>query len=768
MILKRIKEIKNIDAFDFFTWLGDDLKKHNLIYGWNSSGKTTISRMFNFLERKTIHIPDLTSIKFSIQTDAGIIKQNDLTSHALNLRVFNEDFIEENLLFEESQAKKIVMIGKENIEIKKEIDRIEADYRTKQNNIEVLEKEQERLPKLDKILSEAGSQVPQHFTNTPLGGKAYYGRNYDKSNVEKRLESGTISEENLASLIIGDQADINAKMDVIKSEKKEIKLNVMMIPDFSELFDSANRLLGTAIKIKDIKELKDDKYLRDWIEEGYKLHRDRSLAECQFCKNTIPDGLLTHFRSFFTDELQEAKKKIDDSIALLGNSTYTDVTFNLESSDLFLESIKEYTVSKNQLAEQAQKIEGAINLLTKKLKDKKDNLHDNTKRYSIVEYPKFAVEQANVNLKKIENIVIKHNKKVAAIPEEVNKTAESIELHIIALALSNRQYFPTKKESDRLKKEVVQLKSERDKLVVQIKIKKALLYNASDAEDKINVILKDFFGDSHIYLEATESEDDEVRYILKRRNKDAKHLSEGEESVLALVYFLIKLEEDGCDKENCLIIIDDPVDSQDSIFLFRTAGLVKRKLKKVGQLLVFTHNFEFFNLMRDWFLSQHKDDSSMYLISYDREAVRQEVKIENLPELLKEYKSEYQYLFCRLYQFANDIKHLDEPLVANIARKVLEYFAGFKWSCKTTEDFTSIVHNRFIANPDQLKNGIGDFIVKFLHEYSHGQDFSRAISASMLEGKPIAQNVLKFIELADKEHYDSIKNLCAPAITTPR
>ncbi len=159
-----------------------------------------------------------------------------------------------------------------------------------------------------------------------------------------------------------------------------------------------------------------------------------------------------------------------------------------------------------------------------------------------------------------------------------------------------------------------------------------------------------------------------------------------------------------------------------------------------------------------WFVSRSEDDSSLYLISLDKENKVQEVKIENLPELLKEYKSEYQYLFSRLYQFANDIKHLDEPLVANIARKVLEYFSGFKWSCKTTEAFTSIVHNRFVANENHLKKGTGDFVVKFLHEYSHGQDFSRPVSASMLEGKAIAINVLKFIQLADKDHYDILKD----------
>lgn len=764
-MIKRVKEINQIDAFDSFTWHGDDLKKYNLIYGWNGSGKTTISRLFNFLERKVVHIPDLASIEFTIQTDTGAIKQNNLTSHTLNVRVFNEDFIEENLLFEESQAKKIVILGKENVETKKEIDRLEADYQAKQRNVEALEKEQEKLPRLDAILTEAGRRVPQRFTNTPLANDTYYGRSYNKSNVERRIESGTVSENNLSSLIITDQAVIDAKMDIIKSEKKEIELTTTQIPVFSELFDSANELLGAVVRVQDIKELKEDKDLRDWVETGYKLHKDRALTECQFCKSKLPDDFITHLGSFFTDELQKTKKEIDDSITSLGNSDYTTVALELETSSLFSGPAREYVVAKKELEEETKKIKGAINLLINGLKIKKENLHNHTKKHIPTKYPKSAVAQANASLGKIENIVAEHNKKVATISEEVKSAAESIELHIIASTFSDRQYFPNKKENDRLTDEITKLKAKRSGLTQQIRANKASLLNAFDAVDKINAILREFFGESHIYLEIIESEDGGIRYVLKRRNRDAKHLSEGEESVLALVYFLIKLEEDGPDKENCLIVIDDPVDSQDSIFLFRTAGLVKRQLKNVGQMLVLTHNFEFFNLMRDWFLSkQLKVDSWMYFISLVNENASQEVEIENLPELLKEYKSEYQYLFCRLYQFVNNIKSLDEPFVANIARKVLEYFAGFKWSCRTTEDFTNIVLNRFVADPNNLKKGTGDFVVKFLHEYSHGQDFSRPISASMLEGKPMAQNVLKFIELADGEHYNYLVALCVEPI----
>ncbi len=758
MKTKHIKEIKNTDAFDVFNWLGDDLKKYNLIYGWNGSGKTTISRVFSFLEKRQVHQKDLASIEFSIQTDIGSIKQTGLATHTLNVRVFNEDFIEENLLFEQSQAKKIVILGKENVAVQKEIEELGVQLLDKEKAITVLEEQLNRVPDLNAILTKAGSEVPQQFANTPLASGGYYGRSYNKTKVDKRLENGDVDESKMSSLIL-DVGDLDTKKDVIKSEKKSVQVNVSDIPDLSKVFAGANELLNTSITITEIEELKDDKKLRDWVKEGYSLHKERKLSDCKFCKGALPDSLLTHLGSYFTDELQKAKQQIDSTVSSLGTQ-YANGVLNLDGGTLFQDLVKRFDTSKGELSAQVKVIEEAITTLVNQLKDKGENLHDHSKKYSPVEYPAEAVAKANTAIGKIKGVIDEHNNKVATIADEVKRCAEAIELHIIAKTLSDREYFKHKKEDERIRTEVSKLMAERTAIDGQIKTKKASLQNATDAVEKINSILAEFFGSDYIHLEVTETVSKEIEYVLKRRDKFAKHLSEGEASVLALVYFLVKLEEDGCDKKNCLIVVDDPVDSQDSNFLFRTAGLIKRQLKDAGQLLILTHNYEFFNLVRDWYLSQQiKEHSALFFISHNKSGTPQEVKVENLPELLKEYKSEYQYLFSRLYRYSKDTEALDEPLVANIGRKVLEYFAGFKWACKTTESFAEIVNNRFIGDPSHLKKGVGDFVVKFLHEYSHGQDFSRPISASMLESKQIAHNVLEFIRLADDDHYDRLEKL---------
>ncbi|MCK4947823.1 MAG: AAA family ATPase [Candidatus Aureabacteria bacterium] len=758
MAIKRIKEIKNIDAFETFCWDGEDFKTYNLVYGWNGSGKTTVSRILNFIERKIIHIPELQSIEFTVQFDESLIKKQDIENNSLSIRVFNEDFIKENLAFESSEAKKIIIVGKDNIDTQKKLTALEAELKRKEDEWTQLDTQLSKIGRLDAILKEAGGEVPRQFGNTPLANDKYYGRSYNRSKVEARINNGTVSESNLSVLIISDPADIDAKKEVVKSEKGKIDLVLKQIADFSHLFQSANDLMGVVVNVESIDELEADKELRDWTESGYKLHKDRKLNACKFCGGNLPKGRLDRLGNFFTDELQKIKDQIDETVSKLSLDS-KEVEINLDSSLLFPEFTKDYIELQATITDKGKILLDKIRSLKEGLISKKDCLHEQSKKFSHIDFPKEAFENINEAIEKINNIIVQHNAKFDVIEDEIKKAAEDIELHIIAAVLSNKEYFKKKKETEETEKKIASIKSKSALLAEKINSLKATLHNASDALNKINQTLKDFFGESHIFLEIAERAEG-VGYALKRRGKDAKHLSEGEKSILALVYFLVKLEEDGFDKNNAVVVIDDPVDSQDGNFLFRTYGFLKRQLKDVHQLIILTHNYEFFNLIRDWLCEPTIRSKSHLFIMNRVSDGGQKVNIENLPTLLQEYKTEYHYLCCRLFQYFNETSIIDAPLIANIGRKILEYFATFKWSCKSTEEFSNIVLSRFINDPDHLKKGTGDFILKFVHEYSHGRNFSRDVSAPALEAKSIAKNVLEFIRFADKEHYGYLKALC--------
>lgn len=759
-MIAKIKQIQGIDAFDNLRWEGEDLRTYNLIYGWNGSGKTTIARVLAFLEKREITLTEFESVDFGIQTTTGVLKTPDLKSHSLDLRVFNSDFVNKNVLFDDSTAKPIVMMGEENLGLQREIASLEEEKRAAQKDLDVLKS---RCPKAAKhldILSDAAALVPKQFTNTLFADDLYYGRSYRKPKVDALLENGTITEQNLDSLFIDDQEVLEGKKEIVKQEKSAIEFSLEELKQKRMLFENANSLLKSDVRTDGLKELTEDPKLRAWIEDGYRLHQERNLNICQFCQNQVSKERYEELSRYFTSELKEAKDDLDGLVVTLKVVETGDKVLGIDSGKLYPDLAKEYLGAKQILQTSGDTIGRATQELICRLEKKRDSLTGVQEFPDAVPYPEADARAFNEAVATIKALLAKHNERVQNREKESHDAAKSIELHTVAGVLKAKEYFLHKNEYEEAEANKNGLIGRIEGLTQNIKLKRGMMKNTAIAAQKINDIARKYFGEGQIYLENDDSGGENGGYVLKRRNKAAKHLSEGEKSVLALIYFFVKLEEEGCAKTSCVVVVDDPVDSQDVRYLFQTYGLLKWQLMHAKQLILFTHNYEFFNLIRDWLISKpYRDNSRLYLVSINKSGATRELVVEDLPELLRKYKSEYQYLFSLLYRYARGEGNLEEPLVANIARKVLEYFAGFKWVCKTEEEFTNIMLTRYANEDNVYKRGICDFVLKFVNEYSHGQEFSRPTSATMLEAKKIAENTLEFIKHADSDHYSRLKEI---------
>ena len=122
-MIKKIKKIKNMGIFKDYSWDHElpGFKRYNLIYGWNWSGKTTLSNLFAFLELgSSDKYPD---IEYEIETETGDIKQGE--TYSRKVRVFNQDYISKNVPVLIGKAKHIFIVGEENKKIAEEIKRDE-------------------------------------------------------------------------------------------------------------------------------------------------------------------------------------------------------------------------------------------------------------------------------------------------------------------------------------------------------------------------------------------------------------------------------------------------------------------------------------------------------------------------------------------------------------------------------------------------------------------------------------------------------------------
>lgn len=102
----------------------------NILYGRNYSGKTTLSRVFRALETRKMPL-NYVSPSFTIYGDKGNVTQAGIQAHNYEVRVYNRDFVTDNLSFLVNQQigaeiKTFAVVGEQNKEIDDAIAAIEA------------------------------------------------------------------------------------------------------------------------------------------------------------------------------------------------------------------------------------------------------------------------------------------------------------------------------------------------------------------------------------------------------------------------------------------------------------------------------------------------------------------------------------------------------------------------------------------------------------------------------------------------------------------
>ena len=102
-----------------------EFKKVNTLYGRNYSVKTTLSRIFRALETGSISSKySATEFQLSFGGGSNNATQKALNSHDQVVRVFNEDFVRENLCFivdDEQTINSFAILGEDNANLEVKI-----------------------------------------------------------------------------------------------------------------------------------------------------------------------------------------------------------------------------------------------------------------------------------------------------------------------------------------------------------------------------------------------------------------------------------------------------------------------------------------------------------------------------------------------------------------------------------------------------------------------------------------------------------------------
>lgn len=746
-MIKRINHIKNFGVFNDYRRTGSiqDFSKLNIIYGWNYSGKTTLSRIFQCFEEKELkeHYADA---EFELEDyDGNKGDSKNLDFNGLDIKVFNSDFIRDNIHLEGESFNPILLLGEETKKAEDEIkNKSEKSVRLKSIEIS-LRKEHTALSNqiLAGLTNRASLikdtlQIVQAFTRTHIRPI------FDK--VKNDYKAYIKTDKEIASLIKQATASDSDKLP----KKEDFSTTVNM----SHLITEAKGLLKQIPEFSNtIQYFVDNPEIANWVEEGLPLHINRD--KCEFCGNNLEPEHIETIAAHFSDDLKNHKQLLIELTNLVQESKLPYP--GLQKSDFYKEYWQSFEKKNGDLKKNIKSYNKQLTNIIKLIEIKSDKPFQPIIDFSSV------VDKEELIKKKISdyNLLVKKNREKTDEFESTKSNAiEDLKNHYTAKFVADIELEKKNSKIGLYKVREKKFQELQSKLEGEIKILESKVSKAHKGSEKLNEYISKFLGRDEINV-VVEKEQEKERFRLKRKEAKAVNLSEGEKTAIAFSFFLTKLLE--CkDLKKVVVYIDDPISSLDSNHIFQVNAVLKDfffkkekeedvhpKILNCMQLFLSTHNFDFFSLLRE--LPVPKDSNRFYYFVKRLNSI--ESTLDKLPKSLQNYGSEYHYLFQLIFNF-NEMENKDietAMILPNAVRRFVELY--------TYSRIPSIKNETVDIRTEQLW-GAQDAkrILKVCHYFSHGASIDRMSKHNefICDIENAIKDLLQLLSTNDARHYNEL------------
>lgn len=779
-------DIKNFGSFSEFSWEASvtergtvsEFARLNILFGRNYSGKTTLSRILRSFEvgkmPENYQDPD-----FEVAFGSRTLAREHIGSHPLDIRVYNTDFVNENLSFlvdsAEGGIKPFAIIGSKNRKIEERIREIEKELgdveRKTGKKYELDQKGQEyrhRKEEAEKAGNDLDERLRRYANGVIKHDPTYRDPNYNITSIRNDIKTV----RGKAVVILGD-SQVTRKKEVLREEPlADIGTTLSFRPGFKTLCEDSAKILTKGIKPSEpIQELLNDSLLQSWVRSGMDLHRNERSA-CGFCGQTLPSDIWGRLDAHFSEEslsLEDGIKKqieeVESEINSLSEirlpekqSFYASVRPSFEEvKDEFLKALSAYR-------EESEKLLGELRARQKDI--------FKPRRYPV---SRDFSDQVNKWVGELNNVIGQNNERTKSLSEDQGKARGELRLNAVAdfirkidldaeerkVAAIGNDVGEIKKALDLLAQSVNRLEEEKDGLQTELRDEKK-------GAEKVNEYLNHFFGVDGLSLVAEEdAAESRYKFRIMRGRRPAYNMSEGERSLVSFCYFMAKLEDAETQGKDLIVYIDDPVSSLDSNHIFFVFSLIESVLAKpeknpdgsnrygYRQLFISTHNLDFLKYLKR--LSAPKENhggTEFFLV--EKEGFSSSLRL--MPRYLKDYQTEFIYLFHQIYKCrdakASEDNHQIFYNLGNNLRKFLEAYLFYKYPY--TEDRNDRLERlrKFFGNDvavTALTNRINN-------ELSHLENiFDRSMKPIDIPELPkVASFVLDTIREKDREQYDSL------------
>lgn len=795
--------INQIDIASFGSFQGLDWKKTvrdsgknvksfqrlNILYGRNYSGKTTLSRIFRAIETRKLPLNYVGS-SFSVSGDKGTVTAAGLLTHNYDVRVYNRDFVTDNLGFLVNQdiggeIKTFAIVGEKNKEIDDAITAIEAKLGSIEAklglrfDLEAKRKERDRT----KFAYTSASTGLDEKLRTHAAEKIKKNRQYGSPvyTIEHiRRDIIATKKPDFVALAPEEQA---GKLTLLKQEALPAITGTLAITlKLESLTAAVKPLLSKAITpTKAIEELLKDSALQLWVKQGMGHHREKR-DTCAFCRQNLPHDIWQVLDEHFSKESGDLETALDAAItsvnkeidAIAGHNSFTGAQF-------YADEHTKFEASSKALAQAMAVYKEDLETLKKALETRKNNLFQPVS----LKPPTHDAEEIEKHIAAINALIDTSNGKTSTL--EKDKTAARDALRL-ADVFTFAEAISYDKELDRIATLKVEAETagaahaDAEKRIreaeAEVLTLRAKQKDERKGAERVNSLLTNFFGHDGIKLEARDGEDKAtVKFEVTRDGKAAYNLSEGECSLIAFCYFMAKLDEPESKGKDLIIYIDDPISSLDGNHIFFMFSLIEsliaKPIKKDGansyrynQLFISTHNLDFLKYLKRLSIPSKKipagegnkknaSDHEYFMI--ERNGASSNILL--MPSYLRDYITEFHYLFHQIYKCKDQAAAAEshEPFFGfgNNLRKFLEAFLFFKFPYLDDKNDAFERIKKFFGEEEDTAVAL---VNRLNNEFSHLEAVPDRIfkPVEIPEIAKVANYVLDKIYASDKVQYNAL------------
>lgn len=506
-----------------------------------------------------------------------------------------------------------------------------------------------------------------------------------------------------------------------------------------------------------------------WLKRGYEHHEAHGISDCLLCGNAIS----AERRALLADALDE---RVDRFVARL-TKTAKRLSDLIETSTRLgaqLPALEDLAAElRTDFRDAREAILNDVCLLAKQLgtlqtvlsaKRERPATPADTKDIAAEADVLATAEQLATGVAAVNEVIAAHNQVVIDFAKHKNAAEISIRRHFTIDCLED--YARTAKDlheaTDKLKIEAngtAALKEKARELRQQIR-------THGQAAGVINKLIKAYLGHGELTINPVHE-----GYELQRHGTPITGVpSEGEKTAIAISYFLSSIEADNRKLKDVIVVVDDPVSSLDTKALNFACSLVRTRLEKAAQVFILTHNLQCMNEFKKAWKGrvrppEGKEATAAFLfidVTTPKGHFRRSSTIIEMSKLLREYDSEYHFLFSHVLRFVEQPNSYDDHgyMIPNVIRRVLDVFLAFK--CPGGGGLSSQLDKLRTDYPTLDRDRLAA-LERLAQVESHSDNIDDLLSFSTMtleETKGAAAALFDMLEKVDSKHLERLKSLC--------